>query len=103
VNPVRAENIREDISNSARQRQIQRGLVTSHQVYNAVSRHPGLSVYEYSKILGFSHGRTLAAVQRLEKQGLVDTELRFGNPRVRRIVTPTSTRDLIRLFEKYDP
>jgi len=96
--------MRESRANHAgRENQIQRGLLTAHEVYNAVSRKPGLSVYEYSKLLGFSHGRTLGAVRRLEKLGLVKTELRMGNLHPRRVVFPASAKELLRLFEKYDP
>lgn len=87
----------------ARERQIERGLVTAYQVYNAVSRSPGLSVYKYSKMLGFTHGRTHGAIKRLEEQGLVRTEIKSINPHPKRVVVPTSARDLVRLFEKYDP
>ena len=87
----------------AREAQIQKGLVTSHQVYNMISRQPGLSVYQYAKLLHFTHGRTEAAVKRLEDNGLVKTELRAGNPHAKRIVVPVPAADLIRRFNKLDP
>jgi DNA-binding MarR family transcriptional regulator len=87
----------------AREYQIHKGLVTSHQVYNVVSRYPGESVYSYAKRLGFSTGRTQAAVRRLEEEGLVTTRLIRENLRVRRIVTPVPAADLIRSFIRPDP
>lgn len=86
----------------SREVQIQKGILTSQKVYNAVSKEPGLSVYRYAKMLDFTPGRTHGAVKRLEEEGLVKTELRKGNPHNKRIVIPTSTVDLIKRFNRLD-
>ena len=86
----------------AKEFQIQKGLITSHQVYNMVSRHPGESVYQYSRKLGVTPGRTRAAIRRLEEEGLVRTEL-TQERRPKRIVIPVPAVDLIRRFNNLDP
>lgn len=79
-----------------------KGMITSLIVYDEVCKNPGLSIYEYSKILGFSNGKTRGAIKRLEEKGLVETELIPGNPHNKRIVKPVPAKELFSMFVKLE-
>ncbi len=53
---------------------ITEGLDTDYDLYNAINKSPGRSIYELAKETGWSSGRVCGSVKRLEKEGLVHTE-----------------------------
>lgn len=64
----------------ASQARRERGGDTDYELYELISDHPGMSVYELAKTAGWTHGRTHSAVMRLEKDKMirVSRELRGG-------------------------
>lgn len=53
---------------------ITEGLDTDYELYKAIDRNPGLSVYGLAKEMHWSSGRVHGSIRRLEKEGLVHTK-----------------------------
>jgi len=64
------------------------GADTDWELYELVDERPGLSIYELAKLKGWTHGRVHGAVKRLEKSGLVRTELVVEGSRAKSLVRP---------------
>jgi predicted transcriptional regulator len=56
-------------------------------LYKWIEGHPGLSIYELAKSIGWSHGKVYSSVKRLEKDGLVKVDKAIRNGRSVSIVT----------------
>ena len=58
----------------------EQGVDADYELYEIISDHPGMSVYDLAKLAGWTHGRTHSAVTRLEKDEMIKTrrELRGG-------------------------
>lgn len=61
-------------TDQATQRLRELGGESDWALYEKVDDTPGLSVYELSKLMGWTPGRVHGAVMRLVKKGLVKTE-----------------------------
>ncbi len=57
------------------------------ELYQWIESHPGLSMYEISKGLGWSHGKVYSSVKRLQEEGMVDIKNEVRNGRSVSIVT----------------
>jgi predicted transcriptional regulator len=64
------------------------GSDTDWEPYELVDECPGLSIYELAKLKGWTHGRVHRAIKRLEKSGLVKTELVVEGNRAKSLVRP---------------
>lgn len=64
------------------------GADTDWELYGLVDERPGLSIYELAKLKGWTHGRVHGSVKRLEKSGLVRTELVVEGSRAKSLVKP---------------
>ena len=51
------------------------GLDTDYDLYKVINKRPGHSIYELAKEIGWSSGKVYGSVKRLEKEGLVHTEM----------------------------
>ncbi len=56
-------------------------------LYKWIEGHPGLSIYELAKYLGWSHGKVYSSIKRLEQDGLVKIDKVIRNGRSASIVT----------------
>jgi len=56
-------------------------------LYKWIGGHPGLSIYELAKSIGWSHGKVYSSVKRLEQDGLVKVDRVIRNGRSASIVT----------------
>jgi predicted transcriptional regulator len=59
---------------AARDARVREGLDTDYELYRAINRKPGASIYELAKELGWSSGRVYGSVRRLEKDSWIRTE-----------------------------
>lgn len=57
------------------------------ELYRWIEGHPGLSIYELAKSIGWSHGKVYSSVKRLERDGLVKIQKEIRNGRSVSIVT----------------
>jgi DNA-binding MarR family transcriptional regulator len=59
---------------AARDARVQAGLDTDYELYRAINKRPGASIYELAKELGWSSGKVYGSVRRLEKDNWIRTE-----------------------------
>ncbi len=60
---------------------------TDWELYQWIESHPGLSMYEISKELGWSHGKVYSSIKRLQKEDMVEIKNEIRNGRAVSIVT----------------
>jgi predicted transcriptional regulator len=58
-----------------------KGVETYLELYDAVDKQPGESVYSLAKIMSWSNGKTYAAARRLERSGMVHIDKAERNGR----------------------
>ena len=58
-----------------------KGVETDLELYDAVDKQPGESVYSLAKIMSWSNGKTYAAARRLERSGMVHIDKAERNGR----------------------
>jgi predicted transcriptional regulator len=59
---------------AARDARVREGLDTDYELYRAINRTPGASIYELAKELSWSSGKVYGSVRRLERNNWVRTE-----------------------------
>ncbi|MCJ7443897.1 MAG: MarR family transcriptional regulator [Methanotrichaceae archaeon] len=59
----------------------EKGIHTDLELYDAIERCPGESVYALAKLMGWSGGKTYASVRRLEKSEMVHIQKTLQNGR----------------------
>lgn len=60
---------------------------TDWELYQWIESHPGLSMYEIAKALGWSHGRVYSSVKRLQGEDMIEIKNEIRNGRSVSIVT----------------
>ena len=73
----------------ARQARQEKSEEADDELYDLVNQMSGSSAYMLAKAVGWSVGKTLGSIKRLEKVGLIKTELVTSEGRARLIVKPT--------------
>jgi DNA-binding PadR family transcriptional regulator len=73
----------------ARQARQEKSEEADDELYDLVNQMSGSSVYMLAKAIGWSVGKTHGSIKRLEKDGLIKTELVTSEGRARLIVRPT--------------
>lgn len=66
----------------------QKGVDTDLELFHAIERSPGESIYALAKMMNWSTGKTYAAARRLEKAGMVHIEKAARNGREVLVVKP---------------
>jgi hypothetical protein len=80
--------IRRPAIEKARDVRLERGGNTDYELYELISKHPGLGAYELSKLNGWTAGRTHSSILRLEKKELVFVERIVQGGRTKLVVRP---------------
>jgi predicted transcriptional regulator len=70
-----------------------KGIDTDLELYEAVDKQPGQSVYSLAKAMSWSNGRTYAAARRLERAGMVHIEKAERNGRYVLIIKPKTWKE----------
>ena len=73
----------------ARQARQEKSEEADDELYDLVNQMSGSSAYMLAKAIGWSVGKTHGSIKRLEKDGLIKTELVTSEGRARLIVKPT--------------
>ncbi len=58
-------------------------------LYEIINEHPGSNIYQLSKLMAWTTGKTRGAVKRLEEEGLIKIEKTLKDGRAVDLVTPT--------------
>lgn len=64
-------------------------------LYEIISEHPSSNIYELSKLMSWTTGKTRGAVKRLEAEGLIKIEKTIKDGRAVDLVTPTPWQDFL--------
>lgn len=66
----------------------------------AIHPNPGRSIYELSKLIAWSYGKTQQAVQRLIEKGLIEAKQEIRNNRLCALISETPAEKLVDFSEK---
>lgn len=85
---------------AATTKNIERGIGTDWTLYDFICEHPGLSIYELHKELGWSVGKVQKAIERLRKRGYVESKTVDNPARPKTIITPADWKKIYKRLKE---
>lgn len=70
------------------------GKLAESELYEFICKHPGYSIYDYAKKMGWSYGKTQRAIERLLEEELIKHKEEREGTKIKKLVYPLEMSEI---------